>query len=110
MDIDLSHWEYEHFLTYLYLHAASADGEIQNEERALITERVGDGVYEETLEEFNKHTDLTHESVIAWLSNKFIVSDRHRKDLLQDFRSIIAADGVIDSEEAEVFKRLKHII
>jgi hypothetical protein len=110
MHTDITQWTYEQFLAYLYIHAASANGDLNANETGLIEGRVGEKVYGDILAVYQGHGTEEREQMLKALAGRFVVNSRHREDLLFDFKAIISADGEIDDAESALFKRLKQLI
>lgn len=108
-------YTFEKFILYLYLLAAEADYKIQDEELALIKEKVirnhlirpeaFDHAFSEVLRDYRNHNDYESLEHIQNCCRDLHLDKNARLKIYHDFQDIINADGVEEnSERINLFK------
>lgn len=103
-------WTYEHFISYIYTHAAMSDHEFTPIEKQLIAARVGDALFEEVVAFYKSQTELQRESTIAALAKKFVVSEKHKRHLIEDLTTIFLTDDNFEELEKQTLEKIKEIL
>ena len=103
-------WTYEHFIAYIYTHAAMSDHEFTSVEKGLISARVGDAIFEEVVAFYKSQTELQREATIAVLAKKFVVSEKHKHHLLEDLTTIFLTDENFEELEKQTLERVKELL
>lgn len=103
-------WTYEHFITYIYTHAAMSDHEFTNIEKQLICARVGDALFDEIVAFYKTQTELQRETTIATLAQKFVVSEKHKRHLLEDLTTIFLTDENFEELEKQTLEKVKELL
>ena len=95
----------DEFKTLLMLYAANIDGTIHPDEMELILQHVDPAVVSKLKKDFSKMSDTQILDLIHENKPKFIT-----EQILDDIRSIIAADGRHSAMEAHLLRTLKKIL
>lgn len=100
----------DEFKALLMLYAANIDGTIHPDEMELILQHVDPTVVSKLKKDFSKMSDTQILDLIHENKSKFITDDTSRQQILDDIRSIVAADGRRSPMEAHLMRTLKKIL
>ena len=100
----------DEFKTLLMLYAANIDGTIHRDEMELNLQHVDPAVVSKLKKDFSKMSDTQILDLIHENKPKFITDDASREQILDDIRSIVAADGRHSAMEAHLLRTLKKIL
>ncbi len=112
-------WDFNHFVTYLYLCIADSDFNITDDEideiesklqSSLLESRDYKAMIEEVLREFKQHTDYEKTAFINDNVKKYCTDDDIKKKIIKGLEDIMAADGVIKSVEIIMYRYIKKTI
>lgn len=117
---DYKNWDYQHFITYVYIAIANADYDISEDEINLLHEKLDPiisdnegnfkGNYDEVLKVYNSHNDNSVYNFISEISKKFITNEQQKEQVLKDIQEIIAADGHEFSTEKIMFMAINKLL
>lgn len=111
--------DFKHYILYLYIHVARADGIIQDQEKSLILKfmkklfpNISDheSLYKEWVSNYGQSSSNAEEIIRAG-NEKFSKIEFHKKyKIFIQLYDIICADGVVVDSETESINKLKKII
>jgi hypothetical protein len=110
MNENYSNWGQEEFLTFVLIHAALADFEIQEEEHEIIAGLIPSHRFRNILKFHKKNSDFDNINVIMDLKNKFCNSDEARQKLFREIKSVFHSDGRYNLHEKNMDRALNLIL
>ncbi len=105
-----SSWTYEDFMAYLMLYAASADLEINEEEKEMLFTKVSPEEYAHVHKIFEKKNDYERLQTIKSFKDSFYNTSPAQEKLLRDLKDMFLADEKYNSIENAIFMGLKKVL
>lgn len=105
-----SNWNYNEFLTYLFLYCLKAEPGINHDEFEYVIDHVGRDVYFSVKKQFDHHTDMENIEIIGKLAEQYCSSKTEKDLVLGELKGLIEADDKVTSAELAYFMGLKKII
>jgi len=102
--------QYLDFLTYVLIHAASADHEIGDREADLIKRKASTKEYEDVLKYYRTHDPEQRVSYMKKMKEKWLHTDDSKAAVIKNVQEITGADLVLNKEEKQAYKELKSIL
>lgn len=102
--------EYLDFLTYVLIHAASADNEIGPAEEAMIKNKATAGEYKEVMAEYKKHTVSQRTAYLEKMRDKWLKTDEGKTSLIQQVQEVTGVDLVVNKDEKASYAELKRLL
>lgn len=109
--VDYKDWTYNEFSTFAMLYAANIDAHLDQQEEALIRQRLEESKYEAVKSVFEQCSDSECIDTILACHERFMVDEASRQRLLDDFRKVFTADdrySPVEREMMNIFKKLLH--
>lgn len=103
-------WSYDEFLGLVLIYSAQADLTINEEESSYIKSKIGDVSYDKVLTEFEKANDFEVLNTIQQLSATYCADEAAKDNVLNDIRTLFAADHEISSLEVYIEQTLSKLI
>lgn len=97
--MEVSGWNYQDYLTYLYLFAAHEDYEVDREEKSWIISRVGREEYTKVNQQFSKNRETDHLEIIQHFGINYCSSNNEKRKVLKDLRNMFNSNGHFSSIE-----------
>jgi len=109
MNEKIASWEYDHFMNFLLLHAASSDMEISNKEIDIIKSNMTEEQYNELVELYENNSDFENMLIIHEFKDRFLTSQDKIDEVLSKVEDLFYADGEFSTNERNLNIALKMI-
>jgi Fe-S cluster biosynthesis and repair protein YggX len=106
----ITNWSDKEFKAYLLLYCAYADMFEHKEEKQLIKEKVGKGIYKKVHEEFDDDNDFTRIQKIQAAAKRLNYSEEQIDLLIDETKEIFLSDGKFHHMEQHLHRQLKRLL
>ena len=103
-------WNYNDFLAYILLYAATIDMDVTVEEKEFLFSKIDKKKYEDVLYVFKKENDGERLKTIISFKDKFYKDDEAKDKLLRDIKEMFLTDQKFSPLEVAVYNGLRRII
>lgn len=105
-----SSWTYEDFMAYVLLYAASANLEINDDEKKILFSKVKYNEYEHVQNVFENENDYDRLQTIQLFRDKYYNDEAALDKLFKNLKEMFLADEKYDSIEKAFFMGLRRIL
>jgi len=98
------------FLCYVLIHAAEANNEISLLEKTAILEKTGHENPADIHNYYFKHNEMERQTYLEHMKAKWASTDKEKKDLLENCRTVIDIDQEIDFMENAVYEQIIELL
>ncbi|GEM_PF-3797571 len=102
--------EYLDFLTYVLIHAASADNEIGPAEEKMIKDKASAGEFNLVMAEYKTHSSDQRNEYLQKMKDKWLKNPESKTAMVQKVQEITGVDLVLNDAEKTTYKELKSIL
>ena len=103
-------WTHDEYMTFVLIHAAFADYQLQNEENELI-EQILPSIRYKNLHQFHrKNKDIENINIIMNLKEKFCNTEELKAELINKIRSVFYSDGKFNIYEKNMDRAFNLIL
>ncbi len=106
----MAHDQYIDLLTFALVYAAEANYRLDDQERTLLAQKAGHANLDEIQQLYNRLAPDDRDAYIKEMSEKWLMTDGSKNDLLGKIREMMFADHEIDADEKKTYERLKGLI
>jgi len=110
MSETVENWTYNDYLAFIMIYAASADLNIQESEKMLIRERVGDECYEKVMGIFEERNDMERIEIILQFKAEHIKDEAEKEKVLSDMKDVFMADKDYSTLEQNIFMAVQKLL
>jgi len=90
---DYTNWNHDEFLTFVLIHAALADFEIQDEEHDIISIIVPEKRFKGLLKFHKGNKDFENINIILKLKDKFCSTEEEKQKVCDEIKTVFDSDG-----------------
>jgi hypothetical protein len=105
----IANWEYDDFLHFLLIHAASSDLNISDDEKKLIIETATEDKYHELLEFYQNNSDFENMLILHEFKDKYLNSPDKIDEVFTKVEDLFYADGEFSINEKNLNIALRMI-
>ena len=93
MNEDYKNWNEDEYLTFVLIHAAFADYEIQNEENDIISKILPEDRFKKLITFHKSNKDIDNINIIMSLTDRYCPTSESKKEIHGKIKSLFHADG-----------------
>jgi len=105
-----NHDQYVDLLTYVLLHAAEANNEIDEAEHDILLKKAGHQNLAEIKQLYYSHNGEQRTEFITSLSKKWLQTDNSKGELMIKLREMFGVDNEVDFLEKAIYEDIKKMI
>lgn len=106
----LEKWSYDEFLTFLLMYASAADFTISDEEKKMMTDKIGHERYNQIAKLFKNQSDYESLQTILFFEDKYYPRPEDKEIILQDLKKLLLADRDLTTLESNMLLIMKKIL
>ena len=110
MSETVENWTYDDFLAFIMIYAAFADLNIDESEKKVIREKVGDESYEKVMGIFDERNDMERIDIILHFKEKHIKDQTEKEKVLADMKDVFMADEEYSTLEQNIFMAVQKLL